>query len=581
MFRKPHKVKTSTSVKGSEKRRLRSLVETSFPNLSANDINVLIPSKNEMNQVKSMTHSGSIAMIYCSVENPIFFQIGERCYPSLYTLWLYPRLLPTVITSNSVLEKIVNGADLMAPGIIIEDYLISEMGDLKVNDICAVRIIGNKAPVAVGLALLSKADLCQEGIKGKAISIIHCYKDNLWLSGDQTTLPLIPEDEPIDLADKVENMDLDAETPTENSPSDVTSNVILLQSENQNFISEEITNANECIQNETLPNYAMDEILYHSFLAALKVCGKKISLPILTSTFYSSHVLKSCPPALNLDIKKTTHKKLSVFLKKMQKEGLVQIKELTKGVESIVSINLEKEAIQTYRLEPLFKSHLEAEKEKCVEEEPTANIQLNYKFPLVTELFVVSAQVKALFDKYNVKKGDTILITTVREVLKRYVRDNSLQNELNPRMVTLDPILSDCVGKKSGNTSAMTWEQLQEIIVSKMPFAYQIEFENEDPVIKKGKLEPIQVTIDKRTGNKKVTLITNLEVYGINPEKLAQHVQVAVAASTSIAPTQNGKGILVLIQGNQVRYLQKLFLEIYKVPRKYLQGLDNIPSKKN
>ncbi|GFW36022.1 putative RNA-directed DNA polymerase from transposon BS [Trichonephila clavipes] len=77
-----------------------------------------------------------------------------------------------------------------------------------------------------------------------------------------------------------------------------------------------------------------------------------------------------------------------------------------------------------------------------------------------------------------------------------------------------------------------------------------------------------------------VTLINNLDTYGINPEKLAQHVQVAVAASTSIRPTQNGKGILVLIQGNQVRYLQKLFIEIFKVPRKYLQGLDNIPSKK-
>ncbi|GFR19360.1 eukaryotic translation initiation factor 2D [Trichonephila clavata] len=579
MFKKPHKVKSSTTVRGSERRRLRGLVEASFPNLSANDINTLIPNKSEMNQVKSMTHSGNIAMIYGCAQNPIFFQIEERCYPSIYTLWMYPKLLPTVVTTNLVLEKIVNGADLMAPGIIIEDYLISEMGDLKVNDICAVRIIGNKAPVAVGIALLSKADLCQDGIKGKGISIIHCYKDNLWLSGDQTALPLLPEDEPIDLANKIENMDLDAETQLKNSPNE-NLDVILTESENQNSINENITNEEECIEKETSLSYTMDEILHHSFLTAVKVSGKKITLPLLTSTFYSSYVIKSCPPALNLDIKKTTHKKLSVFLKKMQKEGLIQIKELSKGVESIVSISLESDIIRTYRLEPLFKSHKEAVKEKCVEEPPTANIQLNYKFPLVTELYVISAQVKTLFDKYKMKKGDTIPVSTVKEVLKRYIKDNSLQNELNPRMVTLDPILSDCVGKKGGNTCTMTWEQLQEAIVSNMPPAYQVEFENKDSIVKKGKLEPIQVTVETRTGNKKVTLINNLDTYGINPEKLAQHVQVAVAASTSIMPTQNGKGILVLIQGNQVRYLQKLFIEIFKVPRKYLQGLDNIPSKK-
>lgn len=57
-----------------------------------------------------------------------------------------------------------------------------------------------------------------------------------------------------------------------------------------------------------------------------------------------------------------------------------------------------------------------------------------------------------------------------------------------------------------------------------------------------------------------MTLIQNLEVYGINPEKIAHHAQVAVAASTSITSTQNGKGFLVLIQGNQVLYLQKLFI---------------------
>ncbi|XP_055931703.1 eukaryotic translation initiation factor 2D-like isoform X2 [Argiope bruennichi] len=548
MFKKTYKVKTSTTVKASERKRLRNFAETSFPDLSQNDINSLIPNKIEMNQVKAMTHSGSVAMIYCCGQNPIFFQVEDICYPTVYTLWKFPNLLPIVTTIPPVLEKITNGADLMAPGVVTDDYIVKDMNNLKPNDICAVRIIGNKAAVAVGKALMSKDELCQEGVKGKAVSIIHCYKDNLWLSGEQIDLPILPEEESMELPEILENVNLSDTTASEDAPNEVSDS--LPESDNHAAVND-LADDEVSKENEILPNYTMDEILHHSFFTTLKVTGKKITLPILTSTFYSSHVLKSCPPDLNLDIKKTTYKKLSVFLKKMQKEGLVLIKELSKGVESIVSINLENQSIKSYSIEPSFKLHLNSEKEKTVEEVPSSNIQGNYKFPLVTELYVISAQVKVLFEKYNLRKGDTIPVTTVREVLKRYAKENSLQNENNPREVILDPILSDCVAKRGECVNTMTWEQLQEVIVSKMPHAYQIEFENKDPIVKKGKLEPINVAVDTRTGNKKVTLITNLETYGINPEKLAQHVQVAVAASTSITSTQSGKGTLVLIQGNQ------------------------------
>ena len=45
------------------------------------------------------------------------------------------------------------------------------------------------------------------------------------------------------------------------------------------------------------------------------------------------------PTSASLDVKKSSYKKLSKFLAAMQKKGFVQVKELTKGVESIVSID--------------------------------------------------------------------------------------------------------------------------------------------------------------------------------------------------------------------------------------------------
>jgi len=47
----------------------------------------------------------------------------------------------------------------------------------------------------------------------------------------------------------------------------------------------------------------------------------------------------SSPTGSSLDVKKSSYKKLSKFLAAMQQRGFVQVKELSKGVESIVSID--------------------------------------------------------------------------------------------------------------------------------------------------------------------------------------------------------------------------------------------------
>ncbi|XP_042911127.1 eukaryotic translation initiation factor 2D [Parasteatoda tepidariorum] len=581
MFRKPYKVKTSTTVKGSDRRKLKSLVENHFPSIPAEDLNALIPNKGEMNQVKALTHSGTIAMIYYSGLNPVFFQIWDTCYPTLYTLWKYPSLLPTITMVPPVTEKIANGADLMAPGVVVSDSTIKEMNNLKTKDVCAVKVIGNKAAFAVGTAMMSVEELCIDGVKGKAMSIVHFYGDLLHLSGEHQEMPLLlePAEVPSDTEDDSSKSQNDA---SPDKKTDDSSSMEILSNCSENKVTNEMNELNlnkESRAEEDIPDYSMDEILLNCFLAVVKVSGKKINLPVLTSTFYGAHVLKSCPSSLTLDIKKTTYKKFSVFLKKMQTEGVIEIKELTKGVESIISINMDREIVTSFRLHPIFKKHLKEEKERLAEAS-SEGVQTSYKFPLVTELYVITAQVKELFTPYQIRKGDTVTAITIRDVMKKFVKENSLQNEHNPKEVVLNPILCDCVSKRGENRTTMLWDELFDAITSRMTHAYQIEFEDKEAIIKKGKLEPIKVTVDTRTGNKKVTLIQNLEIYGIKPELLAQHVAVACAASTSITPTQNAKGTLVLIQGNQVRYLQKLFLDIYKVPRKYLQGLENVPKKK-
>ena len=83
----------------------------------------------------------------------------------------------------------------------------------------------------------------------------------------------------------------------------------------------------------------MDKLLEYCFLKACKISIKKGDLPMITSTFFKNHVMAVCPPGQSLDIKKSSYKKLSVFLSKMKEKGLVDTSVL-KGVESLLSIKV-------------------------------------------------------------------------------------------------------------------------------------------------------------------------------------------------------------------------------------------------
>lgn len=80
---------------------------------------------------------------------------------------------------------------------------------------------------------------------------------------------------------------------------------------------------------------------------------------------------------------------------------------------------------------------------------------------------------------------------------------------------------------------------------------------HQDNVIK-GKLEPINMVIQRRSGNKKVTLVDNLEVYGINVSTFSKECQRALSVSTTLLLPPGKKYQQLLLQGNHIEYLHHL-----------------------
>ena len=570
MFTKPFRVKSSSQMKGSDKKKFKADIKKKFAYFSDPDIdlNDLIPNKEELVVTKIETFNGDAVLLYNRGKNVLFFELekDKLIFPTLWTLWQHPELLPTMTTYAPVVKKLANGADLMLPGIIVDESLgIKAFGNINKDDPLSVNLDENKASVAVGMAALSSEDMYMSGKRGKALKIIHCYGDQLHLHYGKPKFPELGVPANLEFLKDVPKDEIEIEETAE-IEDEVTEMIddLAVQEEEQN---EDIESEEEQ-QVELDP----DTILEEAFLRACKTLPKKTEFPILTSNFFRTLIVPNLPPDHpNLDLKKTKWKKLSKFLSEKQSEGLITIKEPKKGVETITAINAEHAKIQEFKV---------VKYDKPV----TSDNQTEDEFvpPTITELYLVSGNDVILFFKEcGVAKGTGMTPQDVRECIRNYVNKNELQNLNDKSIVNLDPVLAQAVlVKGENNVVTMKWDKLTSRITTKMSKGVAIQYGSSQPILLKGKLDLIEMTLGSRSGNKKVTLIHNLDVFGIDPKEFAHKCQVGVSASSTVNEAANKKKsngspvIEVLVQGNQIAYAGKLLLEHYKINKKYIRGLE-------
>ncbi|XP_017915582.1 PREDICTED: eukaryotic translation initiation factor 2D isoform X1 [Capra hircus] len=580
MFAKAFRVKSNTAIKGSDRRKLRADVAAVFPTLGTDQVSELVPGKEELNIVKLYAHRGDAVTVYVSGGNPILFELEKNLYPTVYTLWSYPDLLPTFTTWPLVLEKLVGGADLMLPGLVVPP---AGLPQVQKGDLCAVALVGNRAPVAVGVAAMSTAEMLASGLKGRGFCVLHSYQDHLWRSGDKSSPPSIAP------------LALDPPDLSEGKGC-VKADTALQGDMRQLTLEEEEEEEEEEVQRrceEKSPSAAMedpgpgglhadptdsktlqeqmDELLQRCFLQALKCCVRKADLPLLTSTLLGSHMFSCCPEGRQLDIKKSSYRKLSKFLQHMQQEQIIQVQELSRGVESIVAVDWKHPRITSFVIpEPSPTSQTIQEGSRGQPYHP----------PDIKPLYCVPASMTLLFQESGHKKGSVLEGSEVRTVVINYAKKNDLVDADNKNLVKLDPILCDCVLEKDEQHAVMKlpWDSLLSRCLEKLQPAYQVTFPGQEPIVKKGRICPIDITLAQRASNKKVTVVRNLEAYGLDPRSVAATLQQRCQASTTVSPAPGLKDSLqVQIQGNQIHHLGRLLLEEYRLPRKHIQGLEKAP----
>ncbi|MCF7798616.1 RNA-binding protein [Candidatus Woesearchaeota archaeon] len=107
------------------------------------------------------------------VDNKLYFLLFNDVWcPSLKLLVDNPTLLPHVVVDKGAIKFVVNGADVMRPGIV-------RMDSFCLGALVVIVDEGFGKPLAVGTALFSSDDM-RKMDSGKVVTLLHHIGDAYW-----------------------------------------------------------------------------------------------------------------------------------------------------------------------------------------------------------------------------------------------------------------------------------------------------------------------------------------------------------------------------------------------------------------
>ncbi|GMI88682.1 hypothetical protein like AT1G71350 [Hibiscus trionum] len=605
MFKKAVEAKAQQRLSGADRKRLKRTVRDRFPRPSDTDIDALLPPKAEItvSKFQNRVHVYGVEGGY-----PLFFDVdgrGSEIYPTVFALWKLPDLLPYfMLKGGEVSRFVIGGADLMFPGISVP---VEGLASFSAGEPWAVKVPGNPAPIAVGSTTMSSAEALKAGLRGKALRIMHYYRDLLWESVEGHYVPnpgfledVVVEDpsflasnqpsdssegatresdvsencinnenteESIDVNDSIsDTFAASTQNDYEKSAKEITRDDCALKSAN-------IADAKSDIDLSSLSIEDVDSHLDRCLLQALHTTVKDKDLPIPGSTLWSSHVLPCRPSGITLDIKKSSHKKLSKWLQAKSSTGLIAVKEDKYKKEAmLISVN---------RGHP---EYLQFKPEKRPVEkvdqvgDATASESRSQKVLEVVEVYKSSVHVNPIFASVGADTGKLYLASEATDIVFKYIEKENLVKQTNKAIVVLDATLCDALFKgaiKKGSTypTEIHKKDLSATFVSRMQ-AHHIVTRGNESVVRKGALKTVQILTERRQGNKKVTKVSGLETFLIDAEALASELQKKFACSTTVAELPGKKGLEVLIQGGVIDDVARHLLEQYGIPKRYIEVLD-------
>jgi translation initiation factor 2D len=584
MFKKEIEIKPSSNIKSSERRKLQQVLEARMKEIK-------VP--NKLSKAIFNTPDIKKGTLYFDSESndPVFFQTRNGdVIPTLHGLWasVNPNSdrhtgLNFILTHDAVIDRLVNGANLMIRG------CIGPFGEgLKSGEIVAVaNYTRPNVAIAIGQCLMDLEGKTNDTAptNGVAVEIWTVIGDKLTSLGRNMSEVLKEAEEnvskeevqEVEEADSVDEKVLNDSiknigTVADNNELMVESNKKNLEDEtkenNDDVGSEEIEKSN--IEKYVMTTEDIDEFFRRSILYTLS--QEKLELPIVASQFLSSHVLKNLPLVDTniVNIKKTSWKKTAKFLKAMEKEDYIKLKGKDDNL-SIISV--------ATREDPRVSNFVPYKIKKPTHSEPNNNGSTATLFtgvnPLIIKTYIKPTNsARMFFNRLDEKYDDYYTEKRIKELIQNYIKLNpTIISKSNAQIIVPDSVLQEFNIKKPIKRSDLS----QKIISHFSPYyaIYREGDENNDDILirkrlipKRGTLPKINIIIESvKVGRKVATRINNCERFYVDIEKLSNVLKVKCSGSTTITDAKDPKdGKIINVQGKHDNIVLEVLSTQWGVP---------------
>ena len=536
--------------------------------------------------------------------------------------------LPTVWVASSVSKYLCRGANLMRAGMREIVMPSSSSRDDDDDDwtyqrrVVAVAVQGNPQPFAVGLLA---PDLLEQkkngalvnmgvGAAGVGVRIVTCYGDDLWRKQTQPSvqiaaahhddygnagfirgevvLPIVEQEsgddnegnnDPSEDDSKVvedekssppEEQNAVTESTNEPSPVDASNTALLNKTESSVETKNDAEMGEKQEGNET-NEPTPEEILHSAVCKALVALHPKKQLPMLISTFYASHVLRSRPTGTTIELKRTRFKKFGNYVAEQVNAGLLEV-----GPDA--SKKDPRAMLTGYdRRHPDLREYIAQAKASPESTRNVANRRLVlvdlYCFPshFQSLLRLDPDLVKASNASSEERKGTGMLTAKeVGAILDGYIQREQLLDPKEPRMIVLDGPLTDALfgkKKKQHNEAPLECLPRKEVVArwkGKLQDAFALVELPDNRIVRLGRGKPpvVSIEVSMRQSRKFVTRVRGLENFGLDARAVCKDVSHRFACSGSAEENPENRAALptghveLVFQGNLASELEALLL---------------------
>ncbi|TYZ61322.1 hypothetical protein PybrP1_010362 [[Pythium] brassicae (nom. inval.)] len=548
MFAKPAKPSGSSLLKTKDAKKLRKDAAVRF---GCDDALVLAfaPTKSDVRKVSFQAPSRVVVYVAEDAREPVLFDAsgkGELC-PTVYALWRAAAVLPALVVHAPVSEFVLRGADVMLPGVVFSS--MEELAALRKGELRAVVARGNPMPFAVGELLVDDADVERNGKKGRALRLLHYVGDELWQMGPKTFpnegflgARVVPIDAGGTAQDSADNNDDSGDVETTVSAADdgkgdagLTVEHVMLE-EKPRVLDDAESDA------PTLTTHEMDAAFVATLLQVLKTPRvREKELPMLASTFQASVFLPSRPAGLSLNVKQSSFKKTSAFLRAMQARGLLAV----------------------------------------AEKDGPAFVPGQYA-PEIDEFLGLPASVKAMFLRERAHAATHFAVVAeqkhwraadVRELVAKYIELQQLVDPRDKKFVRLDGPLTDALYGKNvpagGYPQRLARPDVAALLLAKCQKFHRVTlFPGHAARIVGGELRPIAVHAErsKAHASSVTTTVAFYQPFGIDGARFAKEAQKKWGCSATTQPSADkSKGEEIRVQGQMVNEVLDLLAVGYRI----------------